>query len=283
MLGRKSFVRKPRKLAFETLESRDVPAPLAWSAGASLPVAEGGISAQVESAGVLALGGPSTTSYNVTTTNPSWQATVAPTLDPLDFARSSPGVAPLPSGYVLVFGGTQSGFATSSVSQYDPYGTTTTNNDTGTTTSNDTRSLRSMNSPRALFGWATDPASSTVYAIGGQDNNGTPLASVEAYNPTTNTWSYVTSLPQTLFSESAVSDGNGHIYTFGGVGANGAITNNVYRYSIATNTWDQVASLQVGVSNSAAVLVPKLLKTDRLGLTSPRYLFVCTRRLSINF
>jgi hypothetical protein len=33
----------------------------------------------------------------------------------------------------------------------------------------------------------------------------------------------------------------------------------------------------------AGALVPKLLKTDRLGLTSPRYLFVCTRRLSINF
>ena len=62
------------------------------------------------------------------------------------------------------------------------------------------------------------------------------------------------SLPQTLYSESAVSDGAGHIYTFGGVGANGAITNNVYRYTIATNTWDQVAPLQVGVRDSAAVL-----------------------------
>ena len=35
----------------------------------------------------------------------------------------------------------------------------------------------------------------------------------------------VAPLPQTLYGESAVSDGAGHIYTFGGVGANGAITN----------------------------------------------------------
>jgi hypothetical protein len=111
-----------------------------------------------------------------------------------------------------------------------------------------------MNMPRTLIGWATDTSTYTSYAIGGQNNNGTPMATVEAYNPTTNTWSYVASLPQTLYSESAVSDGAGHIYTFGGVGANGSIVTNVYRYTIATNTWDQVSPMLVGVSNSAAVL-----------------------------
>jgi hypothetical protein len=86
------------------------------------------------------------------------------------------------------------------------------------------------------------------------DNNGTPLSSVEAYNPTSNSWAYVAALPQALYSESTVSDGAGHIYTFGGVGANGTIVKNVYRYTIATNTWDQVAPLQAGVRDSAAVL-----------------------------
>jgi hypothetical protein len=110
-----------------------------------------------------------------------------------------------------------------------------------------------MNVPRALLGWATD-SSHLSYAIGGQHNNGTPLATVEKYNLTGNTWTYVASLPQTLYSESAVSDGAGHLFTFGGVGADGTITNTVYRYTIATNTWDQVAPLQVGVRDSAAVL-----------------------------
>ena len=78
---------------------------------------------------------------------------------------------------------------------------------------------------------------------------------MEVYNPTSNTWTFLAPLPQTLYGESAVSDGAGHIYTFGGVGANGAITNVVYRYTIATNTWDQSAApLQVGVRDSAAVL-----------------------------
>jgi hypothetical protein len=238
-------------LVLENLESRDLPAPLAWALGASLSTPEAGIVAQSEAAGLLVLGGPATTAYTVGVTDPTWKAKVTPTVQPLDFARTSPGVGLLPNGYFVVFGGTQNGFAISSVTQYDPNTVTVVDGAT-----NHTRSLRSMNAPRALLGWATDPTTYLSYAIGGQDNNGTPLATVEAYNPATNTWTYVAALPQTLYSESAVSDGAGHIYTFGGVGANGAITNIVYRYTIATNTWDQVAALPIAVRDSAAVLGP---------------------------
>ena len=235
-------------LVLEALESRDLPAPLAWAAGVNLPTAESGIVAQMEGTKLLVVAGPTTTSNTLTVTDPTWQATVGTTVQPLDFARSSPGVEPLPNGYFVVFGGTQNGFAISAVTQYDPNTVTVTDGAT-----NATKSLRSMNTPRAQFGSATNAATSLDYAIGGRDNNGTPLATVEAYNSTANTWTFVAPLPQTLYAESAVNDGAGHIYTFGGVGANGAITNIVYRYTIATNTWDQVASMQVGVSNSAAV------------------------------
>ncbi len=244
---------RPRRslLSLETLEARDVPAPLTWSTGANLPLAEGGIVAQPEGASLLTLAGPGTTSYALSAAYPSWQASATPTAQPLDFARSSPGVGPLPNGYYLVFGGLQNGFATAAATQYDPNTVTVVD---GTT--NQTRALRSMNQPRAEFGWATD-ANDLSYAIGGQDNNGTPLASVEAYSPSANTWTYLAPLPQTLYGESAVSDGAGHIYTFGGVGANGAVTTAVYRYTIATNAWDQLAApLQVGVRDSAAVLAP---------------------------
>jgi hypothetical protein len=37
----------------------------------------------------------------------SWQATLSPTVQPFDFARSSPGAGPLSNGYFIVFGGTQ--------------------------------------------------------------------------------------------------------------------------------------------------------------------------------
>jgi len=235
-------------LFLESLEARDLPAPLSWAAGVSLPMPESGIVAQPEGTRLLVLGGPTTTSENLSVTDPTWQASLAPTVQPLDFARSSPGVGPLANGYFIVFGGTQNGFATSGVTQYDPNTVTIVDGAT-----NQTRSLRSMNTPRALFGWATD-TNDLSYAIGGQDNNGTPLATMEVYNSTANTWTYLASLPQTLYSESAVSDGAGHLYTFGGVGANGTILNNVYRYTIATNTWDQVAPMQVGVRDSAAVL-----------------------------
>ena len=232
----KAFRRQPLRtglLVVETLESRSLLAPLAWAVGANLPIAEGGIVAQPEGTSLLTLAGPTTTSYTLSATYPSWQASAAPTVQPLDFARSSPGVGPLPNGYFIVFGGSQNGFATSAVTQYDPNTVTVVDGAT-----NQTRSLKSMNAPRAELGWATD-ANDLSYAIGGQDNNGTPLATMEVYNPTANTWTYLASLPQTLYGESAVSDGAGHIYTFGGVGANGAITNIVYRYTIATNTWDQ--------------------------------------------
>jgi hypothetical protein len=239
-----------RTLLLESLEVRDLPAPLTWAAGVNLATA-GGIAAQPQGNTLLVLAGPTATSYHLTATDPSWQASTSPTVQPLDFARSTPGVGPLPNGYFVVFGGTQNGYALSAVTQYDPNTVTVVDGAT-----NQTRSLRSMNVPRAEFGWATD-ANDLSYAIGGQDNNGTPLASVEVYNPTANTWTYLAPLPQPLYGESAVSDGAGHLFALGGVGANGAISNLVYRYTIATNTWDQSASpLQVGVRDSAAVLAP---------------------------
>ena len=249
MTKRRRGCRRWRSLGLESLESRCVPAPLAWAAGVNLPLAEGGLVAQPEGTSLLTMAGPTTTSYTLSAAYPSWQASTVPTVQPLDFARSSPGAGPLPNGYFLVFGGTQNGFATSAVTQYDPNTVTVVDGAT-----NQTRSLRSMNVPRAEFGWATD-ANHLSYAIGGQDNNGTSLASMEVYNPSANTWTYLASLPQTLYGESAVSDGAGHLYTFGGTGANGAITSIVYRYTIATNTWDQLAApLLVGVRDSAAVL-----------------------------
>jgi hypothetical protein len=232
----------------ESLELRDLPAPLTWAAGVNLPTA-GGVVAQPQGTSLLVAAGPATTSYNLTAADPSWRAAASPTVQPLDFARCSPGMGPLPNGYFLVFGGVENGYAISSVTQYDPNTVTVPDGAT-----NQTRALRSMIVPRAEFGWATD-ANDLSYAIGGIDNNGTPLASVEVYNPTANTWTYLASLPQTLYGESAVSDGAGHIYVCGGVGASGSIGSTVYRYTIATNTWDQsAASLQVAVRDSAAVL-----------------------------
>ena len=77
---------------------------------------------------------------------------------------------------------------------------------------------------------------------------------MEYYAQSTNTWTYTASLPQTLYGESAVYDGNGHIFAFGGVGASGSILSTVYEYTIATNSWLAAASMPIAVSDSAAVL-----------------------------
>jgi hypothetical protein len=240
-----------RLLRIEGLESRDLPAPLAWSAGIALPIADGGFVAQKEGSSLLLLGGSGTTAYTLSAAYPSWQASAVATVQPLDFSHLSPGVGLLPNGYYIVYGGMQNGLATAAATQFDPNTVTVVDGPT-----NQTHALRSMNVPRADFGWATD-ASGLAYAIGGFDNNGTPLASVEAYNSSTGTWSYLAPLPQPLYGEAAAFDGAGHIYTFGGFGSFGSGSTAVYRYTIATNTWDQLAApMQVAERDSAAVLAP---------------------------
>lgn len=63
--------------------------------------------------------GSGAASYNLSETNPAWQASFSATVQPLDFARSSPGAGPLPNGLFVVFGGVGAdGTVTSSVYRY---------------------------------------------------------------------------------------------------------------------------------------------------------------------
>ena len=249
--GRRS---RPR-LQVELLEGRNLPAPLTWAPGASLPAGRGGVVAAVQGSNILVFGGTTTDVTSVSATDPTWQASVS--ADPsVDAARETPGVGILPDGFVLFFGGRGNGSALFSADHYDLNG-----NPDGDTPVNSPAA--GMNSSRLRFGSATD-ANNHIYAIGGigSSSNGgdggggpdAPLSSVEYYTQSTDTWTSIASLPQTLYSESAVADGNGHVFTFGGVDSTGAITSTVYRYTISTNTWDTVASLPVAVRDSAAVL-----------------------------
>jgi N-acetylneuraminic acid mutarotase len=248
-LRRLSPSRKPGRLALEVLEGRDLPAPLAWAAGTNLPSARGGVVAVIQSNNVLVLGGHTTDTPLLTATNPTWQATVG-TAARQDVSRVSPGVGVTPDGYVLLFGGfgqsEDSHYAAlDSASQY--VWNASSEQDSGGT------SVASMSTPRALLGSATDE-NHNVYAIGGINTTGAARSSVEVYHQ--GTWHPLASLPQALYSESAVADDNGHVFAFGGVGAGGTITTNVYEYTIASNTWTTVAALPLAVRDSAAVLGP---------------------------
>jgi hypothetical protein len=238
--NRERSTRKYLRLSLELLEIRDLPAPLTWFAAPMLPAARGGaVAAADQGSAFTFLGGGPSDVLTVNPADPAWAATSwsDPSFD--GTTSVSPGVGILGSASLLVFGGSQGGGAVADAFQYYPA--------TGA------QAAASMHTPRAQLGFATD-GNNLVYAIGGKNDNGMPLASMEYYTQSSNTWTLTASLPQTLYAESASYDGNGHIFTFGGVGADGTITSNVYEYTIATNTWAQAASMPVAVSNSAAVL-----------------------------
>jgi N-acetylneuraminic acid mutarotase len=56
----------------------------------------------------------------------------------------------------------------------------------------------------------------TIYVIGGSDNNGNILASVEALDPATQTWKYVASMNTARDALAAVTGPDGKIYAIGG-------------------------------------------------------------------
>jgi len=224
----------------ECLEARDLPAPLAWFAAPGLAAARGGaVALAAQGSAFTVLGGGVRDVPYIIPADPAWQAISGSDVPFDDKTPVSPGAGIMPTGGILVFGGHQDGGAVATAMQYVPNASA--------------QLLASMNTARESLGFATD-GNGLNYAIGGLDDNGTPLGSMEYYTQSSNTWTYAAALPQTLYAESAAYDGNGHIFTFGGIGSDGTITSNVYEYTIASNTWTQVASMPSAVRDSAAVL-----------------------------
>lgn len=82
-----------------------------------------------------------------------------------------------------------------------------------------------------------------LYLIGGFGEGGSILASVEEYDPATNTWRFVAPLPRGLHHTAAAVVGSS-IYVVGGFSAlafNAQST--VYRYDTAIDRWTRVADL----------------------------------------
>jgi hypothetical protein len=245
------------RLLVELLETRDVPAPLTWSGGVSLPTARGAVAAiQAANGSSMIIGGSTADVPNFGAYPLSWE-TVMGSAAALDQGYVSPGVGVLPGGLILIFGGngTDAGITNAAV-QYDY-----------SNTDNPTTPLANMHTPRWQLGYATDE-NHLIYAIGGRNDQGAVLASVEVYHQSTNTWSTLAPLPKALYTLSAAADGAGHLFAFGGIDASGKISATVYRYTIATNTWDTVASLPVATDSSGAILASNGLIYVLGGITS---------------
>jgi hypothetical protein len=96
-----------------------------------------------------------------------------------------------------------------------------------------------MPTPRSVVGVGV--VGSTLYAIGGLDTRGAPSAAVEAYDPTTDSWTPRAPMPTARygFGIGVVDD---IVYVAGGITASGT-TAAVEAYDPATDAWSARASL----------------------------------------
>ena len=94
----------------------------------------------------------------------------------------------------------------------------------------------------------------SVYVFGGLSNT-TKLATVERYNPGTNSWDSRTPMLAPRYATSAVTL-NGKIYVIGGVNASNQIQNIVEVYDPVSDTWSTAAPMPSARSRLAAVAGP---------------------------
>lgn len=111
--------------------------------------------------------------------------------------------------------------------------------------------LASMPTARGDFGIAVHEGK--IYVIGGVNQNGEYLGTVEVYNPATNDWTSKPSMP-TQRSEFATAVYNGKIYVFGGNTSSGIIgTTEVF--DPQTNAWSTAASMPTPRAGLEAIVV----------------------------
>jgi N-acetylneuraminic acid mutarotase len=131
-------------------------------------------------------------------------------------------------GTIYVMGGLvpPSGNASSEFDAYNP--TTQT-----WTRLPDLPNFEGFASPRQFYAQAATGTDGTIYAIGGFHTN-----EVDAYNPATQTWTQVASLPSSRYNAGVTVGTDGTIYSMGSqdTGTN-TISNEVDAYNPKTNTW----------------------------------------------
>ena len=226
-----------------------------WTTAAALPVVRSGLVAVTAPDGrIVVTAGFQTGSFGqaildtrTDVYNPvtgAWSAAA-----PIPTARSLPGAALAANGRIYVVGGhTGGGSGYSGVTEaFDTA--------TGTWTSG----LATMPTGRyevAAVAAGTG-AQERIYALGGfnQAAVGGSLATVEAYNPASDTWSAVASLPTARRGLAAVRGGDGLVYAIGGSPVSGGPPSDaVDAYDPATNSWSSRAPLPTPRAYHAAAL-----------------------------
>jgi Fibronectin type III domain/Kelch motif/Putative Ig domain/Galactose oxidase, central domain len=212
--------------------SNSTATPLIWIAGPSLPAGRSQAATVILGDGsVFVLGGSSTTApTSVLKLAPGASAWTTP--GTLDHIRVAPGAGVFGNS-LIVFGGADRKVDKSST-LYDP-------------NTNRTSSVPSMTTPRAQHAYAG--GFGLIYAIGGRDDLGNVLASVESFGG--GRWFAQASLPEARVGAAATSTGL-DVYVFGGANAGGTVSNTVYKLS--SGAWTTVAPMPVAVQSAAVVL-----------------------------
>ena len=99
---------------------------------------------------------------------------------------------------------------------------------------------------------AATGANGLLYVFGGVNSSGSALNTVQAYNPSTNTWTTEASMPTASEYLAAAAGANGLLYVFGGFNSSYSIVNTVQAYNPATNTWNTAASMPTASASLAA-------------------------------
>ncbi len=216
--------------------TRSSTTPLSWSAGPSLPAAlSQAVAVSLADGSVVVLGGSSANAtppvLKLGAGAAAWTG-----LATLDRTRIAPGVGVSGTGVIAVFGGGDKNLrSVKSVVGFDA-------------NANKSSGLPSMLTARAQQAFASN--SGVMYAIGGVDDLGNQLSSVESFAG--GRWVANTALPETLVGASAAFSGQ-NVFVFGGSTASGTISSTVYKLSGFPAAWTPVAPMPVAVKNAAVV------------------------------
>ena len=237
--GKRPSGAKTNRLRFEALERRDLLTTLVWSAGPDLSAPRTDAVAVVTSDNAVnLLGGDAaqpTATLRLTASGDAWTAG-----QNIDTQRNDLGAVSLGNS-VYLFGGTGNSEGSDEVLDYDYR-------------LGDSQDLAKMNTIRYDFGYAAD-AAGRVYAIGGIGvfADGDVWSQAERYDPASDTWTPIASLPQALHGMSAIGDGDGHIFVFGGSTMldDSGIQRTSYSYDVGAGTWSTIAPMPSGTRDSA--------------------------------
>lgn len=165
----------------------------------------------------------------------------------------------LPSGKVLVAGGTNNGGVLTSAELYDPaLGTWSVTGSLGTA-----RHLHT----------ATLLSNGKVLVVGGQDNSNTASANAELYDPVLGTWSGTGNLNVARGNHTATLLPNGKVLVAGGFDSSFGPSASAELYDPALGSWSVTGSLGIGRSGATATLLPNGLVLAAGGGTNSAELY----------